>query len=357
MEPVGYVRGCTRGVLVQLAGFGDLILALPAIDSLRAFSPGIRWTVVTRVPNRAILKNRVDDVRTVPWPPGVFHFPAIAKEVMRLRQDRFDCALHLYNIPSFRGAIAMKSFFMSIRPGISIGRASPDWFSLFDISWDETQSVSPHEIDLNLGMLRSVGVPSLVSVPSLSPDRDLVRQMSLLLKKQFPSARQVVAICPGGTQVVNHWPITNYGTLALMRSQEGLGVCVLGGQADEHAAGKIVEMTGKNAVSLAGRLSLQEVMALLSVVSMYVGNSSGPTHLAAALGTPCIGLFRSGDVNRFRPRGPGPIRVLQSRVECTPCQGDNMGRHVCMETLPTEIVFRAILEMMETSSAYPPNQM
>ena len=241
----------------------------------------------------------------------------------------------------------MKSFFMSIRPGISIGRASPDWFSLFDISWDETQSVSPHEIDLNLGMLRSVGVPSLVSVPSLSPDRDLVRQMSLLLKKQFPSARQVVAICPGGTQVVNHWPITNYGTLALMLSQEGLGVCVLGGQADEHAAGKIVEMTGKNAVSLAGRLSLQEVMALLAVVSIYVGNSSGPTHLAAALGTPCIGLFRSGDLHRFRPRGPGPIRVLHSGVECSPCKGVNKGRHTCMQSLSLETVCAAVKEVAQ----------
>ena len=247
----------------------------------------------------------------------------------------------------------MKTFFMSIRPGLSIGRAAPYVLTLFDINWDETQSVSPHEIDLNLGMLRSLGVPSLVNVPSLSPDGGLVLQMSFLLKKQFPSAKQVVAIFPGGTQAINRWPVTNYGTLALMLSQKGLGVCVLGGQADEHAARKIVEMAGKNALSLAGRLSLQEVMALLSVVSIYVGNSTGPTHLAAALGIPCIGLFRPGDVNRFRPRGPGPIRVLHSRVECTPCKGINTGRHVCMETLPIEVVFQA---MMEMSSAFPHNQ-
>jgi ADP-heptose:LPS heptosyltransferase len=345
VEPVEYLRGCTRGVLVQLAGFGDLILALPAIDNLRAFFPGIRWTVVTRSPNGAILRNRVEDVRTLPWPPDVFHFPALVKEVLRLRRDRFDCALHLYNISSFRGAIAMKTFFMSIRPGLSIGRVSPYRLSLFDINWDETQSDSPHEVDLNLGMLRSLGVRCLVNVPSLSPAGDLVLQMSLLLKKQFPFAKQVVAICPGGTQVINHWPVTNYGTLALMLSQNGLGVCVLGGQADEQAASKIVEVAGKNAVSLAGRLSLQEVMALLAVVSMYVGNSSGPTHLAAALGIPCIGLYRPGDVNRFRPRGPGPIRILQSRDECTPCHGDNSDRHVCMETLPIEVVFNAVMEM------------
>jgi len=345
VEPVEYLRGCTRGVLVQLAGIGDLILALPAIDNLRAFFPGIRWTVVTRYPNRAILRNRVEDVRTLPWPPDVFHFRTLVKEVVRLRRERFDCAVHLYNIPSFRGAIAMKTFFMSIRPGLSIGRVSPSRFSLFDINWDQTQSDSPHEVDLNLGMLRSLGVPCLVNVPSLSPDGDLVLQMSLLLKKQFPFAKQVVAICPGGTQVINHWPVTNYGTLALMLSQKGLGVCVLGGQADEQAASKIVEMSGRNAVSFAGRLSLQEVMALLSGVSIYVGNSSGPTHLATALGIPCVGLFRPVDVHRFRPRGHGPIHVLYSRVECTPCQGVNKGRHVCMETLPIDVVFNAVMEM------------
>jgi len=349
VEPIEYLRGCTRGVLVQLAGFGDLILALPAIDNLRAFFPAIRWTVVTRFPNRAILRNRVEDVRTLPWPPDVFHFPTLVKEVLRLRRDRFDCALHLYNIPSFRGAIAMKTFFMSMRPGLSIGRVSPYRCSPFDISWDETQSVSPHEIDLNLGMLRSLGVRSLVNVPSVSPDGDLVMQMSLLLKKQFPSVTQVVAIFPGGTQAVNRWAVTNYGTLAMMLSQEGLGVCVLGGQAEEHAARKIVEMAGKNAVSLAGHLSLEEVMALLSVVSIYVGNSSGPTHLAAALGIPCIGLFRAGDVHRFRPRGPGLIRVLHSRVECTACKGINKGRHICLETLPIEVVFKALMDMRAAS--------
>jgi len=347
VEPIEYLHGCTRGVLVQLAGFGDLILALPAIDNLRAFFPGIRWTVVTRSPNRAILRNRVEDVRTLPWPPDVFHFPALVKEVVRLRRDRFDCALHLYNIPSFRGAIAMKAFFMLINPGLSIGRISPYRWSLFDINWDETQSVSPHEVDLNIGMLESLGVPSRVNVPSVSPDGDLVLQMSLLLKKQFPSVRQVVAIFPGGTQAVNRWPVTNYGALAMMLSQRGLGVCVLGGEAEEHAARKIVEMAGKNALSLAGRLSLQEVMALLSVVSIYVGNSSGPTHLAAALGTPCIGLFRSGDLHRFRPRGPGPIRVLHSGVECSPCKGVNKGRHTCMQSLSLETVCAAVKEVAQ----------
>ncbi len=349
MEPVEYLRSCTRGVLVQLAGFGDLILALPAIDSLRAFFPGIRWTVVTRSPNRAILRNRVEDVRTLPWPPDVLHFPILVKEVLRLRWDRFDCALHLYDIPSLRGAIAMKAFFMSMRPGLSIGRISSWGSSLFDIAWDEARSVSPHEVDLNLGMLGSLGVPSLVNVPSVSPDADLVQQMSLLLKKQFPSIRQVVAIFPGGTQAVNRWPVTHYGALASMLSQRGLGVCVLGGQAEEAAARKIVEMAGKNALSLAGRLSLQELMALLSVVSSYVGNASGPTHLAAALGTPCIGLFRSGDVHRFRPRGPGPIRVLHSRVECIPCKGINKGRHVCLETLAIEVVVNALMDMTSAS--------
>jgi ADP-heptose:LPS heptosyltransferase len=257
----------------------------------------------------------------------------------------------LYDISSFRGAIAMKTFFMLIHPGLSIGRASPNGFSLFDINWEETRSVSPHEVDLNLGMLRSLGVPCLVDVPSLSPDRDLVLQMSLMLKKQLPSSKRVVAIFPGGTQAVNRWPVTNYGTLALMLSQNGLGVCVLGGQAEEQAARQIVETTGKNALSVAGHLSLQEVIALLSVVSIYVGNASGPTHLAASLGIPCIGLFRPGDVHRFHPRGPGPIRILHSNVECIPCRGVNKGRHVCMEALPVEGVFQAIMDMSSASSS------
>src|SRR5437899_11233668 len=108
-------------------------------------------------------------------------------------------------------------------------------------------------------MLRSLGVRSLVNVPSVSPDGDLVMQMSLLLKKQFPSVTQVVAIFPGGTQAVNRWAVTNYGTLAMMLSQEGLGVCVLGGQSDVNVVRKIVEMAGKIAIRSAGHLSTEYV--------------------------------------------------------------------------------------------------
>src|SRR5207244_6851929 len=112
MEPVEYLRSCTRGVLVQLAGFGDLILALPAIDSLRAFFPGIRWTVVTRSPNRAILRNRVEDVRTLRWPPDVLHFPILVKEVLRLRWDRFDFAIIFYIYYSLLYRLYHTSFLM-----------------------------------------------------------------------------------------------------------------------------------------------------------------------------------------------------------------------------------------------------
>ena len=102
-----HMRHSERGLLVQLAGLGDLIMALPTIQSLQAALPHIRWSLLTRPANRDLLANQLATVQTMPWPPSVSNVRTIAKVVWQLRQRCFDVAIHLYGISSLYGAMAM----------------------------------------------------------------------------------------------------------------------------------------------------------------------------------------------------------------------------------------------------------
>jgi lipopolysaccharide heptosyltransferase III len=342
-----YLQNSRRGLLVQLAGIGDLVMALPAIQSLRAGLPHIWWTLATRPENADVLQGQVDAIRTLSWPPTFGNGGAVIREMLRLRQMRFDIAIHCYGISSLHGAVGMKALFLGIRPRFSIGRSRSYGLRIFDVTRNDRCGSSSHEVDLNLGLLGSFGVPSVTPTPVLVPHAEAVRRMQVLLQERFTDTARFVVLFPGGTLDTKHWPVVRYAELAARLSARPIGICVVGSGADAEGARRIADAAGVRGCNLAGCLSLPELAALLSLATAYVGNDAGPSHMAAAVGTPCVALFRPCDIDRYRPRGGGMVRIVRSETPCPACAGVNGGRHACMESLSSETVWAAVKEVAQ----------
>ena len=195
-------------------------------------------------------------------------------------------------------------------------------------------------------MLQGLGIAPVATVPVLAPESESLLRVARILQERFGPHKPFITLFPGGARVTRHWPVPNYAALASALSAMDLGVCVIGERLEEHQARYIAEAAGHHGLNLAGALSLQDVAALLSMALIYVGNDSGPTHLAAALGVPCIALFGPGDLSRFGPRGTGMIRVLRHEVACSPCYLQTCSHHTCMRTLTMAEVLQAILEVL-----------
>jgi ADP-heptose:LPS heptosyltransferase len=240
--------------------------------------------------------------------------------------------------------MGMRALLLGIRPCLSIGRGQPGGRRLFDVSWDEPHGSSSHEVDANLGLLGSLGIPSVAQVPRLVPHNAALQRVAGLAHERFASAEKFVVLFPGGAKPSQHWPVAHYSRLAEWLSRHNLGVCVIGSHVDASDARKIAESAGPKGWNLAGRLTLQEVIALLSLASCYVGNDSGPTHIAAALAVPCVALYRPSQVQKYHPRGSGLIRVLYSELPCSACEQINGRPHTCMEALSFETVRAAVRE-------------
>lgn len=343
-----------RGLLVQLAGLGDLIMALPAIDSLQASLPHIRWTMLTRAPQCELMVERMAQVETMAWPPNGANFVQAMTTIMKLRRQQFDFAIHLYGVRSTMGALAMKALFLGIHPRLSIGRVATKSLRLFDVNWEEAHCPSLHEVDLNQALVQSLGVPTIAKEPALLPKEASLHRVAMILEAAVGFPKQFVVIFPGGARPTRRWPTTNFRVLATSLSDLGLGVCVVGGQDDYASAQLIAGSAGSKGINMAGLLSLQDLAALLSTCVGYVGNDSGPTHVAAALGTPCVALFGPGDVGRYGPRGSGPIRIIRHQVECSPCYLTSCSHHTCMRSLTLEEVVQGILDLLDNQLAGRP---
>ena len=121
---------------------------------------------------------------------------------------------------------------------------------------------------------------------------------------------------------------------------------LIGGRDEAELAEEVLRLVvhRQNVVSLVGRTSLGELRGLLRACALYLGNNSGPKHIAAALGVPTIGIH-SGvvDAAEWAPVGPRAIAVQKNMI-CSPCylvKPDECVRDLaCLKRLEPGVVHR-----------------
>jgi len=146
------------------------------------------------------------------------------------------------------------------------------------------------------------------------------------------------------------WPPERFAAVAREVSRR-LAPCVwlvFGGTHDLELCQEIARATGANALNLAGRTSLRQLMALLKLCRVLLTNDTGPMHLAAALGTPVVVPFGSTSPELSGPGLPGDVRarhrLLSSGAGCAPCFRRACPIDLrCMTGLSAERVAEAVL--------------
>jgi heptosyltransferase-2 len=137
------------------------------------------------------------------------------------------------------------------------------------------------------------------------------------------------------------WPVAAYAALAGRLVADGFAVWILGGPAEKDLAQAIVRETAARDFTGA---DLREAILALAAASAAVSNDSGLLHVAAALGTPTIGIFGPTSPWHWAPLNP-LVAAIQAKVElpCRPCHKPvcRPGHHRCMAEITADEVFSA----------------
>jgi ADP-heptose:LPS heptosyltransferase len=174
-----------------------------------------------------------------------------------------------------------------------------------------------------------------------------------------PLPRPILAIHPGGKWETKRWPPEKFAEIA--RRFEG-SVVVIGSEAERAAAQIVQSVPARNgpSLNLAGCTTLKQLSALLAAVDLLVSNDSGPLHLAAALGTPVAGIFTCTSPTRSGPDPAGGLHELVSTgVPCAAsykksCPFRGTGHLACLDELPVDRVWNAIVRILERRSLARP---
>ncbi len=149
------------------------------------------------------------------------------------------------------------------------------------------------------------------------PDREAA--LTFLREHGVRDEDTLVTLHPGASTRLKRWDAERFADLAdRLDNRLGVRVVVVGGKSDSMTVQHMLQVTRTTPIVAVGCLGILQTAAVQERAALHVGNDSGPLHLAAAVGTPTVGLFGPTNVGNFRPIGPGSV-ALQKPKPCSPC--------------------------------------
>jgi heptosyltransferase-2 len=134
-----------------------------------------------------------------------------------------------------------------------------------------------------------------------------------------PDGRPIVTLCPGAVGKGKRWPTERFAELARLLTAQGAQVWVLGGPNETPLAAQIRQAGGVGTRDLTGN-DLRNAILALAAADLAVSNDSGLMHVAAAIGTPAIGLFGPTSPRLWAPLNPlAAIIEAERQNPCPDC--------------------------------------
>lgn len=214
--------------------------------------------------------------------------------------------------------------------------------------WRRGERALPRMIDC----LSALALPPTTELPMDWPEPQLVVEKSGIAawrSVQTLGANKAVALAPGAVGPAKRW--SYYAEAAKELTRRGYDVWVIGGPGEKSAAAEIVQVAGPTARDLTGDDLRNGIMAL-AAADLVISNDSGLLHVAAAIGSPTIGIFGPTSPFHYAPLNPvDAIIETKTEVPCRPCHKPTcrMQHHRCMRDIPISDVIGAADKTLQTA--------
>lgn len=322
---------------------GDFICATPAFRSIRKAVPKAQITLIT-LPMLKEMAERLDYVDHYAPFPG---YPGIAEQLFDARQaasffdqmqkEGFDLAIQMQG-----SGINSNPFILMTGARYAAGFIREgDPPGLLDAALP--LPVVHHEIERVLALPLFLGAPLAghhIDFPIWPEDHQKADQLLSGLKPPF------IGLHPATRQLTRRWPIERFYKAGEQLQKRNGGTVLWIGEAEDRE--RIAEFITPDfpAVNQAGCTSLPVTGAILTRLSAFITNDTGPAHIAYALNVPTITIFGAGEPSRNGPFLPGPFRVMAHPVLCRPCSYEECPiGYKCLDEIKTDAVVKTASEI------------
>ena len=344
-----YLAAVTRILVIRLDHIGDVAMSRPAIRALYKKSPHAAIDLLV-TEDIAPLFEHSKEIRTViaakhGWFNRKASFGQKWSEFWRLvailKAKPYDLGIDLRG--DLRNILLM--FLSGVKYTISYGIAGGGFLLSEEVPYDATQ----HQVRLNLNLLNSFHVAQDNKLLPFEYSPEKAREFWEKIETLPPTTLLPrVVIHMGSGYPSKRWPFENFRALIQQIDREALAQIVLVGTEAEKDATPDLKLNSERLIDLRGKTALRDLPVLLDVCDVFIGNDSGPAHIAAAQGLEII-LLVSGtnDIRLWYP-WTERLNLLQHEVPCSPCGVDicPVEGHPCVEEITVDQAFNALLSVL-----------
>jgi len=325
---------------------GDLVLSLPVFSRLKAALPGCEIHALAAPAAAALVESDPSVDRVLIWDPAAAELASAMiaaagydAALMLLYRRDVAWSLRRAGVPHLVGPLSKPSSWLLLNGGMRQRRSRAD----------------RHERDYNLELagrlIELLGgeadPPGWNPTPRLHAAQKQIETGRLFRLAEAPGADVVAFIHPGMGGSALNWPPSRFAAVAgELASRPGWRVFLTGGPADRAVTAEVAAQCGAAVVDLTGRFDLRTFIGVLAAGDLIIAPSTGPLHMAAALGLAAVGVYPPLPVQSPRRWGPlGPRAVaLAPEVACPEslrCRGEECGHWNCLEMISVESVVAA----------------
>lgn len=316
----------TKHILIsQIKNVGDVVLALPVAGLIREYFPDAKISFLGARYTQSIIEGCSYIQQAIDW--DAMKEKSDIDIIQQLKEANITTIIHLCQnariiklakkagIPYRIGTLQRLSNLLNCNRWVNQGR----------------RHARLHEVELNVHMLRPLGIRSTLTVAELGRYMHLKPRVSLPqhIEALLSPDRFNLILHPGSNGHGREWPSDAFQQLISMLPEKDYRIFLTGTPRENERFNDLIEQS-PHAVNVMGMMTLNELIAFISRVDGLVASGTGPLHLSAALGIKTLGLFppRQGiSPRRWAPVGRQAAALMYDRPFYKTCLGcrDSVG--------------------------------
>jgi len=326
-------------LIVRTDRIGDVVLSLPMAELVKKKYPDCKVAYFIRNYTSSLIDGNpfVDEVIIAEESEGKILF---LKNLKKIKSKNFDSCVVVN--PTLK--ISLMMFLAGIKRRIGTGYR---WYSVFfnQKVYEHRKYAEKHELEYNIILLSKVDIDKKdfsreIKFHLKIDDKSSESISSILFDRGFKSGNKIVIIHPGSGGSSVDLPKEKLIELTRMLDKLENVTIVITGSKNELELCREFEVS-ETVINLSGQLDLSLLKALINKANIFISNSTGPMHIAAALGVYVIGFFPkilSCSQKRWGPYTEKKTIFLPT-IDCSNCNREQCEKLDCMNSIDIGRVF------------------
>jgi len=338
-------------LIIKLRAIGDVVLATAVIRNLRQQFPHSVIDFLVEQEAAPVVANNSDLNRVWVYPrKEIAGLPWLHATISNIRflsnlfAQHYDLVFDLFGNPRS----ALMTWLTGAQYRVGYRFRGRKWAYNVQV---ESRSDRVHEVEFNLDALRRVGIPICSTdpvFPLAAAEKEKI--WNWIESKRWQRSFRV-ALNPCGSWPAKRWPLVKFAELGqeLIKKYDA-HLILLWGPGERKIVQQLSNLINSKSVWVHPPTTLVEQAALLRYSHLFIGNDSGPMHIAAAVGTPTVGIFGPTNAKLQGPYGKGNRAVAKWEIPCLGCNRLVCPLMDCMNYLEVEDVMKVVDEVVQSLS-------